>query len=81
MVLYVGNINYGLSEDELKLVFERYGQVESVKIIRDKETGRSKGFGFVEMVNDQDAELAKNELNGFDMSGRSLRVNNASRQD
>ncbi len=80
MVLYVGNITYSLSEDELKLVFERYGKVDSVRIIRDKETGRSKGFGFVGMENDQDAELAKNELDGFELSGRNLKVNYATRQ-
>jgi len=80
MVLYVGNINYTLSEDELKLVFERYGKVDSVRIVKDRETNRSKGFGFVDMVNDQDAELAKNELNGFEINGRSLRVNYATKQ-
>lgn len=80
MVLYVGNINYDLSTDELKDVFERYGKVDSVKIITDKDTGKSKGFGFVDMVNEQDAELAKNELNGFELEGRSLRVNYATQQ-
>lgn len=81
MVLYVGNINYNLSEDELKGVFERYGKVDSVKIITDKDTGRSKGFAFVNMVNNQDAELAKNELDGTDLGGRNMRVNYATNQD
>ncbi len=81
MILYVGNIFFGLSEDQLREVFERYGRVESVKIMRDRETGRSRGFGFVEMENDQDAELAKNELNGAEVGGRTLRVNYAARQN
>lgn len=81
MVLYVGNINYNLSEDELKSVFERYGKVDSVKIITDRDTGKSKGFAFVDMVNDQDAELAKNELDGTDLDGRNMRVNYATNQN
>ena len=81
MVLYVGNINFNLSEDELKQVFERYGRVESVRIMRDNKTGRSRGYAFVGMENPQDAELAKNELNGTELKGRTLRINNASRQN
>lgn len=81
MVLYVGNINYSLSEDELKKVFERYGKVQSVRIMRDARTGRSKGYAFVGMENDKDAELAKNELNGLELKGRPLIVNNANRQN
>ncbi|MBN2663950.1 MAG: RNA-binding protein [Bacteroidales bacterium] len=81
MVLYVGNINYNLSEDELKDVFERYGKVDSVKIVTDKDNGRSKGFAFIDMVNDQDAELAKNELDGSDLGGRNMRVNYATNQN
>lgn len=80
MVLYVGNIYFGLSEDDLKEVFEAYGQVESVKIIKDRETGRSRGFGFVEMNNDQEAQLALNELNGTEVSGRNIIVNHATKQ-
>jgi len=81
MILYVGNIFFGLSEDQLREVFEHYGKVESVRIMRDQETGRSRGFGFVQMENSQDAELAKNELNGTEVSGRALRVNYAAKQD
>jgi RNA recognition motif-containing protein len=81
MVLYVGNIYFGLSEDQLREVFERYGKVESVRIMKDNETGRSRGFGFVDMENSQDAELAKNELNGTEIEGRALRVNYATRQN
>lgn len=81
MVLYIGNVYFGLSEDQIKEVFERYGKVISVKIMTDRETGRSRGYGFVEMENDQDAELAKNELNGALVSGRNIKVNYAAKQD
>ncbi len=80
MVLYVGNIYFGLSENQLREVFENYGKVESVKIVKDNETGRSRGFGFVNFENSQDAELAKNELNGREVNGRSIIVNYASKQ-
>jgi RNA recognition motif-containing protein len=80
MTLYVGNIYFGLSEDQLKEVFERYGKVESVRIMKDNQTGRSRGFGFVSFENDQEAELAKNELDGAEVGGRNLRVNYATRQ-
>ncbi len=81
MTLYVGNIYFGLSEDQLKEVFERYGKVESVRIMKDNQTGRSRGFGFVSFENDQEAELAKNELDGAELGGRNLRVNYATRQN
>jgi len=81
MTLYVGNIYFGLSEDQLKEVFERYGKVESVRIMKDNQTGRSRGFGFVSFENDQEAELAKNELDGAEVGGRNLRVNYATRQN
>jgi len=77
MLLYVGNLNLNLSGDDLKSVFERYGQVKSVNIVTDQVTGKSKGFAYVEMSNNQDAELAKSELNGTDLDGKSLRVNYA----
>jgi len=73
--IYVGNINYQATEEDLKNVFSEYGRVTSVKIINDRETGRSKGFGFVEMENG--AERAIEELDGKEFQGRRLRVNEA----
>ena len=66
MNIYVGNLNYRLQEDELKEIFVQYGEVASVKIITDKYTGQSKGFGFVEFVDEDDATKAIEELNGTD---------------
>jgi RNA recognition motif-containing protein len=77
MNIYVGNLNFDLTEDELKELFEVYGQVTSVKIISDKYTGRSKGFGFVEMESDSEANEAIENLNGKDVSGRAMKVNQA----
>lgn len=77
MNIYVGNLAYGLSEDDLKELFETYGEVESVKIIKDRETGRSKGFGFIEMTNDDEARTAIDELNDKEIQNRNLRVNEA----
>ena len=77
MNIYVGNLNYNLSEDELEKVFTPYGEIVSVKIIRDKYTDQSKGFGFVEMTNDAEAQKAIDELNGTEVKGRELRVNQA----
>ncbi|MFC2138705.1 RNA recognition motif domain-containing protein [Bacteroidota bacterium] len=77
MNIYVGNLNYSLQEEELKEVFGEYGEVASVKIIKDKVTGRSKGFGFIEMENDSEANNAIQELNGVEVKGRSLKVNQA----
>jgi RNA recognition motif-containing protein len=77
MNIYVGNLNYNLSEDELEKVFTPYGEIASVKIIRDKYTDQSKGFGFVEMTNDAEAQKAIDELNGTEVKGRELRVNQA----
>jgi RNA recognition motif-containing protein len=77
MNIYVGNLNYNLSEDELEKAFSTYGEVASVKIIRDKYTDQSKGFGFIEMTNDADAQKAIDELNGTEVKGRELRVNQA----
>ena len=73
--IYVGNINYQATEEDLKPVFSEYGEVISVKIINDRETGRSKGFGFVEM--ESGADTAIEELDGKDFQGRRLRVNEA----
>ncbi len=77
MNIYAGNLNYNLSEEELEKVFAEYGEVTSVKIIRDKYTDQSKGFGFVEMAEDEAAQKAINELNGTEVKGRELRVNQA----
>jgi cold-inducible RNA-binding protein len=75
--LYVGGISYGTSEDTLKAHFSQAGAVESASIIMDRMTGRSKGFGFVQMVNDADADNAINMFNGKELEGRTLTVNEA----
>jgi RNA recognition motif-containing protein len=77
MNIYAGNLNYGLSEEDLEKVFSEYGEVTSVKIIRDKYTDQSKGFGFIEMADDAAAQKAIDELNGSEIKGRELRVNQA----
>ncbi len=77
MNIYAGNLNYNLSEEELEKVFAEYGEVTSVKIIRDKYTDQSKGFGFIEMSDDAAAQKAIDELNGTEVKGRELRVNQA----
>ena len=79
--LYVGNLNYQTSEDELRDVFADYGSVESVKIITDKFTGDSKGFGFVELSDDDLAMKAIEDLDGQDLNGRAMRVNEARPQE
>ncbi len=75
--LYVGNLSYSVDSAELEQMFGQYGQVTSAQIISDRETGRSKGFGFVEMANDDEAESAINALNGQQHGGRALTVNEA----
>ncbi len=75
--LYVGGLPYSSSDESLKAAFEQAGPVASVSIIMDKMTGRSRGFGFVEMVNDEDAEKAIEMWNGKDFEGRRLTVNEA----
>lgn len=80
MILYVGNVYFGLEEEQIKELFERYGKVVSINMMTDRETGRSRGYGFIEMENDQDAELAKNELDGALVSGRNIKVNYAAKQ-
>lgn len=77
MNLYVGNLPYRLSEDQLREAFEEFGQVSSCTIIKDKATGQSKGFGFIEMSERSEAEAAINGLNGRDFMGRKLNVNEA----
>lgn len=77
MNIYVGNLPYNLTNDELRDAFAAYGEVSSASIIMDRETGRSKGFAFVEMPNDGDAGNAIQGLNGQPLKGRPLRVNEA----
>jgi RNA recognition motif-containing protein len=77
MNIYAGNLNYNLTEEDLEKVFAEFGEVTSVKIIRDKYTDQSKGFGFIEMADDESAQKAINELNGKEVRGRELRVNQA----
>ena len=77
MNIYVGNLSYSLSESELRDAFENFGAVSTVKVLTDRETGRSRGFGFVEMPNQAEAEAAVANLNGKDVGGRPLRVNEA----
>jgi len=77
MNIYVGNLAYRTNEDELRQLFSQYGEVSSVKVITDRDTGQSKGFGFVEMPNQSEAEAAINNLNETDLGGRNLRVNEA----
>jgi RNA recognition motif-containing protein len=75
--LYVGNLTYGVTDSDLTKMFESHGTVESAQIIIDRDTGRSKGFGFVEMKTDQEAQAAIAALNGQDSGGRNLTVNEA----
>lgn len=75
MIIYVGNLNYKITSDDLREVFSPFGEVESATVITDKFTGRSKGFGFVTMQNNNEAELAIQALNGTILEGRKLVVN------
>ncbi len=77
MNIYIGNLSYEVTEEDLQQAFEAFGQVESVNIIKDKFSGRSKGFGFVEMPDKANAQSAINELNGKELKGRTLNVNEA----
>ena len=77
MNIYVGNLSYTLSESELQDAFAEFGEVSSAKILSDRETGRSRWFGFVEMPNQAEGEAAVAQLNGKDVGGRALRVNEA----
>ena len=75
--IYVGNISYNTSEDDLRDLFARYGEVSAVRVITDRDTGRSKGFGFVEMSDDTQAKEAIGALDSNDFMGRDVRVNEA----
>ena len=77
MNIYVGNLPYQTTEEQLTALFAEHGVVSQVSIIQDRETGRSKGFGFVEMDNDAEANAAIEAINGSDSGGRNLKVNEA----
>jgi RNA recognition motif-containing protein len=77
MNIYVGNLSYSLTEEDLKLAFSEYGEVISAKIVMDRDSGRSKGFGFVEMGDSQSGEKAIDALDGSLLKGRNLKVNQA----
>ena len=75
--IYVGNLSFSSTEDSIRSAFEPHGAVESVSLVTDRDTGRSRGFAFVEMADDTEAEAAINALNGTDLDGRDLNVNEA----
>ncbi len=75
--LYVGNLPFSVTEDELREIFERHGKVQSVNVIMDRETGRPRGFGFIEMGDSSAASDAMRALDGSDLGGRSIKVNEA----
>ncbi len=75
--IYVGNLDFNVSEDELRQAFAAYGQVDNVTILKDRDTGQPRGFGFVEMANDEEAEKAINGINGTQLGSRVLNVNEA----
>ena len=75
--LYVGNLNFATTEDEIRAAFEPHGEIDSIHLVQDRDTGRSRGFAFVEMVDADQAEQAIAALNGTDLSGRDLVVNEA----
>jgi len=75
--IFVGNLNYDSTEEAVRALFERYGAVNSARIMTDRETGRSRGFAFVEMENEAEAEQAIEALNGYKVDGRALNVNEA----
>jgi RNA recognition motif-containing protein len=75
--IFVGNLSFTATEDGVRSMFEAYGAVERVSIVTDRDTGQPKGFGFVEMTNDAEAEKAISELNGTELNGRALTINEA----
>ena len=75
--LYVGNLPFTTTEADLRALFEEHGAIDSANVITDRETGRSRGFGFVEFQNESDAQDAQRALDGYDLDGRNLRVNEA----
>jgi RNA recognition motif-containing protein len=77
MNIYVGNLSFNCTEGDLRTAFSAHGEVESVRLITDRDTGRSKGFGFVEMSNDSEANAAIQALNGVELMERTIKVNEA----
>ena len=77
MNIYIGNLSYGTTEDALKALFDEFGEVENVKIIKDRNSGRSKGFGFLEMPSNSEADQAIKALNGSRLDGFTIKVNPA----
>ena len=77
MNIYVGNLPFSTTESELRSLFDNYESVTSATLITDRESGRSRGFGFIELSDDEEATRAIDELNGFDLDGRNLTVNKA----
>lgn len=75
--IYVGNLSYRVNDDELRNFFEQFGEVSSAKVVMDRETGRSRGFGFVEMANDDEGKVAVEKANEKELQGRQLKVNEA----
>lgn len=75
--IFVGNLSFGATEDAVRSMFEAYGSVDRVNLITDRDTGQARGFGFVEMSNNSEADRAIAELNGRDLDGRTLNVNEA----
>ena len=75
--IFVGNLSFGATEDSLRSMFESYGAVERVNIVTDRDSGQARGFAFVEMTNDAEGESAINGLNGKDLDGRTLNINEA----
>ncbi len=81
MNIYVGNLSFDSSEDDIRKAFEAFGTVNDVKIITDRYSGRSKGFGFVEMANDDEGKTAITEMNGKELDGRALKCDEARPRD
>jgi len=81
MNIYVGNLSYETTEDDLRQAFESYGEVSSVNIVKDKFSGKSRGFGFVEMSSNDEANEAMSKLNGHELNGRTLNINEARQRD
>lgn len=79
--VFVGNIPWRISEQELGDTFANYAQVTSVRIVQDRETGRSKGFGFIGLETDQDVDTVINKLDGYEIMGRQIRVNRANQRE
>ncbi|MGQ9609195.1 MAG: RNA recognition motif domain-containing protein [bacterium] len=78
--LYIGNLKFGMTDQDLREAFAGFGEIVSATIIKDKASGRSKGFGFIEFANEADAQKAKTSMNGKEVQGRALRIDDAKSQ-